>query len=1473
MNRIYIILFFLFISLVGKGQTSQNYGTPNVLPTQGNPNATMPFNSTVQFKIGYIDAQYLDTLSANLAPQNIKNIPFYNIATLIPYAKWYRDTVHHAWIQWQTNVVTGTGVDTIYRTKGKDSIQFTIGGRYGAILDSLGSGGVSTNFANADLTATGDRVHNFNHQSLEIDSISYMSLVSDGLTTTPTGFQSSIYQDSTEVLLSNQGLTDGSQVQITDTLFYVDEANTTGTSNFRITPNNLYYVNPNTFGKHHGYVLTLLNDSTGLADWELSSGGSGGINIYNTDSSLLTNRTVHGNGKFLSFNGQQYYSVGTESGISGFPFFEYINNSGEEDLYSYNNASSYNNIRVSIPSHIDTTEFIIHGNSTPNTNIDYVNFLDSISGNSGFGGIGFRDSLGIMQFKNAGNRWTNIGTGSSSTGHTIYNADDSLTGNRNVGGAGHNLTFSNLNTATFNINTAFQVADSNNNVFKEIYSNHQTERVLSNSNLFALHNVDSSGNNTWYYNKGVTQDTVMNNIDSNLRFKGYPSTRDNSGASTPSNFLYTKSDGTLQSAPISFIRGGIGIAQTIENNPYYPRDETIKTNGHAFNIDTKKFNLLDSTSGLGLMIVEQMGSDMTLQLQNISDGENPLTITSGTDGWTMEGSDHTSESTIDFERNLTDGSSVYNFFGTGSVPLQISDSGTTISGESIIGNALTIATAHDDSSTNFTSDGMDKYGRLFDSSNIDNLTKIPKYWADIHYQAKGATGNLAQVTANGDSTTLPINIINPSGLKMVTLGDTTCCGGAWEGFVRAINSSGQYSKLYSYGVDFKYNPASSTIYELQGNSVDNNSVNQSTLPAGVHTLVTSVIINGTGHFADDSGRVTITSGAGTVSSFSSGNLSGLFNTSVATATTTPALSFTLQSQTAGTVFSRLGSTGIPSFQQIDSSVFGAGWHTQGYYDGIYYPKSGGNLNAGSVIGFPKLVSTPATPSTGFVNVYFNNSSNFSYVNENGLVRSFSNRRATGDTVYYPSAVQNPTLADSATVQSLLNLKKNNNDSAGTGGYTSLYQLTKTRDSLIAIINSKVSSVTNSDGSLTISPTTGAVVAGINVNDSLTWTGKTSFTKTSPTAATTYDGFYLNNTTAATVGAQQYSGAVHYGGGGWKTTATAASQPVDFWNYLVPVQGTTAPTSLLTWDASINSGTRGTVMTLSNTGTLGLGVGATAWTISGAGGINMISGNSQSFVQSSFSLAMQAPTASIGTTSTTSIISTSNNFVAIGTVNAISLLTLNKSFSAAAWGLNGINFTTTQQTFTDNTTAASATVLNNNTNVFNIPKDSATNTGVIITNACTVCIAGAPIGSAHTTIINSYPLKIASGNLLDSGTVISLNSYTNSATPSIAAGTGAGTGPTVSVVGSNQDMTVTVTTGTLPTLSATVATVTFSGSFAYPNRVVPVFSAGNSNAAILSGASMIYMTTGGTPGSYIITAGSTPLTAMTTYVWQVSAGGN
>lgn len=74
--------------------------------------------------------------------------------------------------------------------------------------------------------------------------------------------------------------------------------------------------------------------------------------------------------------------------------------------------------------------------------------------------------------------------------------------------------------------------------------------------------------------------------------------------------------------------------------------------------------------------------------------------------------------------------------------------------------------------------------------------------------------------------------------------------------------------------------------------------------------------------AIDSLAALIPVSGGTVTNFSSGNLSPLFTTNVATSTTTPALTFTLSNATSFTVFGRATGTGAPSFQAIDTSWIG-----------------------------------------------------------------------------------------------------------------------------------------------------------------------------------------------------------------------------------------------------------------------------------------------------------------------------------------------------------------------------------------------------------------------------------------------------------------------------------------------------------------------------------------------------------------------
>ena len=79
------------------------------------------------------------------------------------------------------------------------------------------------------------------------------------------------------------------------------------------------------------------------------------------------------------------------------------------------------------------------------------------------------------------------------------------------------------------------------------------------------------------------------------------------------------------------------------------------------------------------------------------------------------------------------------------------------------------------------------------------------------------------------------------------------------------------------------------------------------------------------------------------------------------------------------------------------------------------------------------------------------------------------------------------------------------------------------------------------------------------------------------------GLELANATAAAAGAQQQSPDTVWTGAGWKTNATAASQPVKWRAFALPVQGTTTPTVTLQFENQINGGGWTKKATLSNSG--------------------------------------------------------------------------------------------------------------------------------------------------------------------------------------------------------------------------------------------------------------------------------------------------
>lgn len=106
------------------------------------------------------------------------------------------------------------------------------------------------------------------------------------------------------------------------------------------------------------------------------------------------------------------------------------------------------------------------------------------------------------------------------------------------------------------------------------------------------------------------------------------------------------------------------------------------------------------------------------------------------------------------------------------------------------------------------------------------------------------------------------------------------------------------------------------------------------------------------------------------------------------------------------------------------------------------------------------------------------------------------------------------------------------------------------------------------------------------------------------------------------------------------------------------------------------------------------------------------------------------------------------------------------------------------------------------------------------------------------------------------------------TPTIAAGTGAGTGsPTVTVAGTDLGGNITVTTGTAltPVASGTVATLSFFNSSygSAPNCVI--LTPANSATALLGTVTCCFVNTPTSTG-FPITAGTTALVGATTYKW-------
>lgn len=283
--------------------------------------------------------------------------------------------------------------------------------------------------------------------------------------------------------------------------------------------------------------------------------------------------------------------------------------------------------------------------------------------------------------------------------------------------------------------------------------------------------------------------------------------------------------------------------------------------------------------------------------------------------------------------------------------------------------------------------------------------------------------------------------------------------------------------------------------------------------------------------------------------------------------------------------------------------------------------------------------------------------------------------------------------------------------------------------------------TASGNNLTISSTSnatkgklilGSASAYDEVNDRLgiTTTSPTSKihvqTNSLGTTQVSTAGIQLINSTVAAVNSQQISPPIIWSGQGWKTVATAASQPVDFMAHVVPIQGS----SLATGEWRLHSQQNG-------------GGFSNRFSVDTVG--NILAGNN---ITSAGSIATNTTPTNANFYATNTVIATilSNSQYLIGGATSIfartvfygstsSLLTSNNSYGAVIVGRAPI------------TTAATGThaVISN---LAVTPIGTVTSGGATVTNSSSFYIDGASSGGT-----NNWASYIAGGNSYSDGKMV------------------------------------------------------------------------------------------------------------------------
>lgn len=243
-------------------------------------------------------------------------------------------------------------------------------------------------------------------------------------------------------------------------------------------------------------------------------------------------------------------------------------------------------------------------------------------------------------------------------------------------------------------------------------------------------------------------------------------------------------------------------------------------------------------------------------------------------------------------------------------------------------------------------------------------------------------------------------------------------------------------------------------------------------------------------------------------------------------------------------------------------------------------------------------------------------------------------------------------------------------------------------------------------------------------------------------------------------------------------------------------------------------------------------------------------NSGSFgASSNFLFDTSTDTLSVGTTTTNAHVNIGGNRPWIPATTAATQLHLKAA------------------TYNDATTSASG----NTAGLFyatfiDVPTLTSTNTGVHVGQAFTFYIS-APVASTNTTITKAYSLGTQGNILVGGGGLHSVRhvEMASLSVPTIVAGTGAGTSPSVAVLGSDVGGNITVSTGTSPSGGQVVATITFNAAF--PIDAYMVITPSNEATAALSGSGNVYVLSLGDGTGVQLRNVSVALSASTTYRWN------